>query len=528
MPTFHRHIDGIKNASGQGFIIESNAYVKVPVGGTGDQPGTPEEGMIRYNSDTKALEIFMGDASPTWASLGLGDNPASPEGNFVHRFGDIMYGDLRMADAAGAGAAQGSGISPPPGFISASSGDSRILNSDGIAGEPTYTFDDDLDTGMYRVSDNTLGFSVGGVQQVEMSTTGTIIRGDITVEGTTTVVDSTTLTVADNIIVVNKDEVGAGVTLGSAGLTVERGTESDVDWVFEELFDTWNGSSASGAIQLPAGTTVQRPGSGAGYIRYNSDIDAVEAKTSAGPWTTLASAGGSGSYVDKAGDTMTGTLVITGGILDLHGVLDMNSNRIENLANPNSDDDAMPRLYADSRYLRVDGTNAMSALLVSEDIEPVSTTTYDIGSSSKKYNDVYAVTFNGTATAAQYADLAERYAADKFLEPGTIVVLGGEEEITASSKAYDTRVLGVVSTNPAVMMNSEAGSNETHPYIALAGRVPCKVYGRVKKGDLLVTSSREGVAMVALNREPGTIIGKAIQEWDSNDTGIIEIAVMLG
>ena len=105
-----------------------------------------------------------------------------------------------------------------------------------------------------------------------------------------------------------------------------------------------------------------------------------------------------------------------------------------------------------------------------------------------------AGTFNGTATSAKYADLAERYAADAPYAEGTVVVFGGEAEVTASTSYAQRSVAGVVSTKPAVMMNAEAGNSQTHPFIALQGRVPVKVTGEVKKGDILVASNIAGTA----------------------------------
>ena len=124
---------------------------------------------------------------------------------------------------------------------------------------------------------------------------------------------------------------------------------------------------------------------------------------------------------------------------------------------------------------------------------------------------MYANTFNGTATSAQYADLAERYESDKPLEPGTVVMFGGEKEVTACGTDGCHSVAGVVSTNPAHLMNAEAGSEATHPAIALAGRVPVKVVGPVNKGDLLVSSDVEGHAKADNEAKAGRILGKAME-----------------
>jgi len=135
----------------------------------------------------------------------------------------------------------------------------------------------------------------------------------------------------------------------------------------------------------------------------------------------------------------------------------------------------------------------------------------------------------GATLEATFADVAERYKSDMLLVPGSVVVLGGSEEITACTEAFDTRVLGVVSTEPAFKMNSEAGTNATHPYIALSGRVPCTVIGKVNKGDLLVTSEVQGAAMSVKNlpggNPIGAILGKAITEWYFDTPGKIEIVV---
>jgi hypothetical protein len=131
----------------------------------------------------------------------------------------------------------------------------------------------------------------------------------------------------------------------------------------------------------------------------------------------------------------------------------------------------------------------------------------------------------GTATAARYADLAERYESDKEYKPGTVVIFGGDKEITQSSKYMDKRVAGVISTNPAHLMNSEAGNDQTHPPVALQGRVPCRVVGKIQKGDLLVTSSIPGVAIAADDPKIGTVIGKALENYNDDHIGLIEVVV---
>jgi hypothetical protein len=134
--------------------------------------------------------------------------------------------------------------------------------------------------------------------------------------------------------------------------------------------------------------------------------------------------------------------------------------------------------------------------------------------------------FQGTAANALYADLAERYLADAIYSPGTVVDFGGAEEVTITTQSHSTRVAGVVSTNPAYLMNSGLEGN-TVISVGLTGRVPCQVVGKIEKGDRLVSSNNPGVATtLALSQyQPGVILGKALESYDSTEVGIITIVV---
>ena len=121
--------------------------------------------------------------------------------------------------------------------------------------------------------------------------------------------------------------------------------------------------------------------------------------------------------------------------------------------------------------------------------------------------------------------MAERYHAGSPIEAGTVVLFGGEHEIEASNEDASTRVAGVISTAPAFMMNKDAGDDNSHPYVALAGRVPCKVIGLIQKGDMLVASGVPGHAVVNNNPKPGTIIGKAVGTKDDDGHGIVEVVI---
>ena len=130
---------------------------------------------------------------------------------------------------------------------------------------------------------------------------------------------------------------------------------------------------------------------------------------------------------------------------------------------------------------------------------------------------------NNSTLQATYADLAENYEGDQQYEPGTILVFGGDKEVTTTDQINDTRLAGVVTTNPAYVMNKEQTGIAV--CIALAGRVPVKVVGRVKKGDMLTTSATPGYAVKALNPTLGAVLGKALQDKDYGEAGVIEVAV---
>ena len=140
--------------------------------------------------------------------------------------------------------------------------------------------------------------------------------------------------------------------------------------------------------------------------------------------------------------------------------------------------------------------------------------------------DIRANIVHATSTSAQYADLAERYAADTPVEAGDVVMLGGIEEITKCEEAGSDAVFGVVSGSPAYLMNSEAGNDDTHPAIALKGRVPVKVRGTGKAGDRLV-SAGSGEARVATLEEATTFntLGRLIKDKYNEETALTECVI---
>jgi hypothetical protein len=147
----------------------------------------------------------------------------------------------------------------------------------------------------------------------------------------------------------------------------------------------------------------------------------------------------------------------------------------------------------------------------------------NIGSSSAYFNTIFA-----QATSAQYADVAERFAADTDIPAGTVVELGGAAEITCSTTELSENVFGVISTRAAYLMNSGAGTDATHPPVAMTGRVPVRAVGIVRKGDRLV-SAGNGRARAATPGEATAfnVIGRALRDKLDSAEGMVESIVTI-
>ena len=171
----------------------------------------------------------------------------------------------------------------------------------------------------------------------------------------------------------------------------------------------------------------------------------------------------------------------------------------------------------------ITGGNLITAGLVS--LSSITKTGSDgvgnIGAAASTFDTVFA-----KATSAQYADVAEYYVADEHYPVGTVLVFGGDQEVTQSCHNHSTDIAGVVSANPAVIMNSGL-DHDNRVLVALLGRVLCRVQGPLHKGDRLVASDTPGVA-VRLDPEqyqPGCMIGKALEDCVSKQETVIEVVV---
>ena len=173
---------------------------------------------------------------------------------------------------------------------------------------------------------------------------------------------------------------------------------------------------------------------------------------------------------------------------------------------------------SDANQLEIARFTNYNGVVMQGNILPTVSNVYTLGNTTARWSKVWGVSVN-----AQYADLAEVYSSDQQYSAGTVVVFGGEAEVMQSNSSHDTRIAGVVSTEPAYLMNGSA----TGIPVALQGRVPCRVLGPVSKGDRVVSSHIAGVAqrLDLAQYQPGCIIGKALQAIDSTDISTIEVVV---
>ena len=162
-------------------------------------------------------------------------------------------------------------------------------------------------------------------------------------------------------------------------------------------------------------------------------------------------------------------------------------------------------------------------IYIGNSVFPTAGNVVNLGSNGMRFNTIY-----GVSLQAQYADLAERFASDSAYPAGTVVALGGVEEITAASDALSEDVFGVISTRAAYLMNSSAGSDETHPPVAVNGRVPVRVVGKIKKGDRLVAAGN-GLAKSGSKSEitPWNVIGRSLENKQDDGVGTVEAIVKL-
>jgi hypothetical protein len=322
-----------------------------------------------------------------------------------------------------------------------------------------------------------------------------VISGDLTVNGTTTTINSGTLSIADTAIILNSDFT-SGTPSANAEITVTRGDSNSTAIRWNETSDVWQ-TTNDGSVYNDILTT--------GSFGAEEVQDIVGAMVS-----TNSEFGLDVTYDDATGklnfDVNDVVVTLAGDVTGFATMTNLGDITISAVVGDDS--------HAHSGYLSSTGADSHSG-----NITPNTNNTLNLGSSGLKYANMYATTFNGTATVAQYADLAEKYTSDAEYAPGTVVMFGGEAEVTVAS-AGSTAVAGIVSTDPAFLMN---GDLEGGVEVALRGRVPCKVSGAVSKGDLMVAGDN-GVAVADNGANPSAVVGRAIEANEGGE-GVIEVVV---
>ena len=320
-----------------------------------------------------------------------------------------------------------------------------------------------------------------------------VVAGNMTVNGTTTTIASTTTTHADPLIELN---TGAGSNANDLGFIFERGsTGNNAAIIWDESADkftmgltTATGASTGNLSLSGVGTLVANlEGNVTGNVTGNTSGSAATVTTAA--QTAITSVG-----------TLTALQVDN---------LNVNGNTIT------ASSGALNLTPAGGSAIVLDGTINVDAGVVTGATSITST--------------AFVGNLTGTATAAQYSDVAERFASDTAYTPGTVVALGGAEEITQVNEEGSDEVFGVISSldQAAFKMNGGAGNDDTHPYIAMTGRVDVKVIGSVNKGDRLISASVPGYAKAATKAEctAFNVIGRALTGKTEAGQGSVLAAV---
>ncbi len=465
-------IGGGNATVGASFKVDTTDSMMPPVGNTAQRPGTPEIGMFRFNTGGDALEVYT---SGGWEDVGV---PA-----FTVIVADAFVGD-------------GSTLQFTLSVNSTTAG--TIVAINGVVQEPTTA---------YSVSGVTLTFTeapaVSDNIDARILTTTTTVKSIENASGNAvvSVIDTAdTVQITGNLLPISSNLYN----LGSSSL---RWNELFLEGSTITLGNVVIKNTGGNTVGFfgPDGTT---PGAidtnnidSAGISNGTSSLAVIES----GGNIRANIAGNTVGVFSAAGLVVTGSIEATGGFIGLDATqIQSGTSNVSVISSGGNVD------------VNVGGNPIVTFYSGGIDNRQANGVG-NIGTASSQFNTIFA-----KATSAQYADLAEMYEADAGYEPGTVLCFGGAKEVTLCSQADSTRVAGVVSTNPSYLMNSsQTGDNVVA--VALTGRVPCKVTGTVRKGDLMV-SAGDGRACANNGAAVGTVIGKALADFDGAD-GVIEVVV---
>ena len=322
-----------------------------------------------------------------------------------------------------------------------------------------------------------------------------IINGNLQVNGTTTTINSNVVSTNDLTVNYANNAINSAAANGG-GIEVGPIGGAFITWLYNSTSNVWVSSLGISAVGNITG----------GNILGGANVNAT---THTG---TTVSVTGNITGGNVLGGANVNATTHTGATVSVTGNVDAGNLRTGGLVSATG---AITGAAITGSSLTVSTGTITGGNIVNANGNGIG----NIGSSSLYFNTVFA-----KATSAQYADLAENYRADAAYEPGTVLEFGGDEEVTISTTDSSKRVAGVVSTNPAYLMN--AGLSGTHvASVALTGRVPVKVEGPVAKGDLMV-SNGNGRARACVDAVPvvGTIIGKSLENFTGGE-GTIEVVI---
>jgi len=454
-----------KNYAGYGQFLDTNYIHLLENSSNSTAPGAPLTGQLWWDSGNGIMKAYNGT---TWKTIGSATaSSTAPVSNVT---GDLWYDTTNQQ-------------------LNVYNGSSFILvgpsysNVTGTTGAIVSTITDNSAQSHVVVEMYTKGNIVGIFSQDNTFTPGSSVPGNW---GTQQVLPGLTLNSAIGGVVQNFNGNSTG-TQSLNGLTSSQFMRSDTNTSTTGTLSVltnsglFAGSNSDFKVTV-AGTavTVQNQTNN-GNLTFGVNV-------SSSPTTVMNIIGSTGQVTLPSSAGMSATGNIAGGNISTAGIITVNSGGA-------------------ATAIVNGGSNAVG----------------NIGSSSSYFNRVFA-----TSTTALYADVAERFAADEVLEAGTVVELGGAKEITRSKQALSENVFGVISTRAAYLMNGGAGEDDTHPPVAMTGRVPVQVIGAVRKGDRLV-SAGNGIARAAAPGEATAFntIGRALVDKLDTAQGIVEAIVTI-
>ena len=540
------------------FIIESNgtlasttAGYEALIGAANDIPNIAYTDLVYMNiaGDTMTGDLTMDTAAQIFLDAGTATDPA------IGFTGDTDTGFY--LDAVGSMGVTAAGTKIATATINGIQmfNGAQFIGGTSSAASPTVAFNGDLTTGIFHDgSAGEIGISSGGTEVVRIDGTSIDTPLRLLTQAGIVTLPAYSFTADPNTGIyhtVNADEIS--FSTGGADALVMNTTSVEVAAAHTLMLPP--GTAALPAINFAANNTTGIYQSVGGHIDFSINgtqtafIDdlrfAVIDGTVAAPSLSFISELGMGFFrpaLNNIAIAIDGVNVMN---LNKQGVAFRQNIRTlstkGSIAEPSfawSDDDdtGIYNISPNSMGFSTGGVSRWE-IKSNGDLEP-SAATYNIADAALRIDTVYALIFDGTATALQ-ADLAERYTVGDCceLEPGDVVVICDHEDhdICKCDHDGDECVLGVVSTAPAFMMNNDAGDDKTAPYISLRGRVPVKVCGDVKKGDLLVTScdnpghARSLTRMEIDNSEYAhAVFAKALRSHDDElgDGGVVEAVIL--